>query len=499
MSWDQLPPSASEMGWDKEPPSKEELKPKVETNALRAGIRGMGQVITGGWIDEAAAGTQTLFNDKTYDENLKNIRSEEQTIREANPGSYLGGQLVGGAAQIASPIKFGTTAAAKVGFGALFGAVSGWGSSDADKFSSEAAENATIGGAIGGIIPAVGAGMKAGAANRAEALTGLDATKGFREAVKKGYAPSGKELLEEGKLGWTARGTLEKARAAQEIIGERIGSNLKVAKEAAVDHIKEVDAAGAIPRIHLQLKRLKIPAREVLQDDVLKHIDAADAAINNSVINASDITKKLLAKANEMVTPDKARELGLLNKQIKIWQKYEERLGQSAKNLFSGISVEDAKNVSLADMAKIKSGFDDQIYSAAKEFRGTEGFKVVKNTIKEQIMAKLEAQSKDLKIDQLTLNKAYSRASYLVDAALEQGTRKDAATRFSIADMLISGLGYAGLGPKGIALGIGKKALLETTAGARTLYETGKALPALTIPTAEILSSKKKDYNKDEE
>jgi hypothetical protein len=137
-------------------------KPKEQTEApgkLESLLRGAAQSATFDFADEAAAAAESVFTDKTYQQALAESRANFHAAQEANPGTYLGGQLAGGLAtslipglglgKVAQAGNLGARALAAGKLGAGMGAVSALGASE-DK-------------GIGDVLTGAGVGALAGA------------------------------------------------------------------------------------------------------------------------------------------------------------------------------------------------------------------------------------------------------------------------------------------------------------------------------------------------
>jgi hypothetical protein len=124
-----------------------------------------------GFFDEAYAKGKELFGAGTYDQNLADTRLKLAQIKEANPKSYMAGQVGGGLAQVATlggagllpSAPAGSSLAARAlvgaGEGGALGGLYGFGSGEGlqDRVN-EAGFNAAIGGALGGLVPALASG-----------------------------------------------------------------------------------------------------------------------------------------------------------------------------------------------------------------------------------------------------------------------------------------------------------------------------------------------------
>ena len=144
---------------------------------LESGIRGAAQSASFGFADEATgaleAGKDLIMDPQTnldnvtdkYSQHRDESRKNYHDAEKANPGSYLTGELAGGAATMAVPglnAMKAATFAGRVGAGALagarVGAISGLGASegqDASEVIRDTGKGAAIGGAFGGAVPAV--------------------------------------------------------------------------------------------------------------------------------------------------------------------------------------------------------------------------------------------------------------------------------------------------------------------------------------------------------
>lgn len=154
-------------------------KTRVVSGGLLEGIPVVGPYLREG-VDMAAAGTLSLFSDKSYDEILKIIQQGTEEEKAANPvldtGSQIGGAVAGTIPMVmAAPGLMGAGAGglgARMGAGAASGAVIGGADSavrsDGDP---EAIKRGIMYGGIGGLAgPAVGSIIGAGARKAARVI-----------------------------------------------------------------------------------------------------------------------------------------------------------------------------------------------------------------------------------------------------------------------------------------------------------------------------------------
>jgi hypothetical protein len=172
------------------PPGVEGYNPKtgeVERGKSSSAAMGAADTTTFGFGDEAAAGLGTLIDKlpggkgASYDQNLAEIRGNQEDARRDNPKSYLGGQLAGGVAQglVAGPgllASAPTTLGRVLGgaaTGGIMGGIYGAGSgTNTESRAIEALKSGSIGALAGGAVPVVAKGVSSGYSAIADALRG---------------------------------------------------------------------------------------------------------------------------------------------------------------------------------------------------------------------------------------------------------------------------------------------------------------------------------------
>jgi hypothetical protein len=231
MGWDSAPPSQAELqlargSWDAEPPSRHELLQageKPEVSKLESLARGGAQSATLGFADEATGGIEALWkkakgDPRTFHELYKQARDESREnyklAQEANPKSYIAGEIAGvlptllipgsgeanAVREIGTLAKIGKTAAS----GAKIGAAAGLGNSEADLTDGkmenyvQAAKDTARGGTVGAVIaPVASAALEnvvvPGLVKGAEAI-GAGAQKVARSAALRGVGARIKDM-----------------------------------------------------------------------------------------------------------------------------------------------------------------------------------------------------------------------------------------------------------------------------------------------------------------
>jgi len=133
-----------------------------QVSPLESAIRGGAQGLTLGGIDEATAFLESMTG-KPYEQSLQESRQAYKQAQEANPITYTGSEIVGGAAPFLLPgagqLAAGKTLLQGVTRGAGIGALSGLGFSEGET-TGEIAKDVGIGGALGGALPVVGRGIQ---------------------------------------------------------------------------------------------------------------------------------------------------------------------------------------------------------------------------------------------------------------------------------------------------------------------------------------------------
>ena len=154
------------------------------TQPITAFGRGVADTFSGGWIDEVGAvadwaGSNILpWRDPLTLEQARNQGlADDKALAEANPGSTLTGQVVGGLALGSQLVKRGLSPTANAapnasllskvgrgfGEGAVMGGIYGLGSGvGMEDRLSQGALNAGIGGAVGAAVPVVAQGVSSG-------------------------------------------------------------------------------------------------------------------------------------------------------------------------------------------------------------------------------------------------------------------------------------------------------------------------------------------------
>jgi hypothetical protein len=76
---------------------------KQPKGKLESYLRGLGQDLSMNFADEATAGVESAFTDKTYQQALEESREAYRQAQQDNPKSYMAGEMTGTAASMITP------------------------------------------------------------------------------------------------------------------------------------------------------------------------------------------------------------------------------------------------------------------------------------------------------------------------------------------------------------------------------------------------------------
>lgn len=214
---------------------------------------GIADMATFGLADEIGAGARWLGgkvlpwqSNVTYDQALAETRAADKAAQEANPGSYLAGQITGGVGSAAGLAKSGLALStrlapnasmlARVGAGAADGAVAGaaYGAGSGEGLqdrATQAAENGVLGGIVGAAAPVVARGLSGAYQNIADrvAASRVAQQTGFQPEVARMVA---NVLESDGTLG--PQGMANMQRAGNEAMLADAGPNARSVLDTAI-------------------------------------------------------------------------------------------------------------------------------------------------------------------------------------------------------------------------------------------------------------------------
>lgn len=286
--------------WDdtEEIPSSPDVAPKwddtedlANISSTESAIRGAVQGASLGFADEATAGVESLFTDKTYAQARDESRAAYEAAKNANPNTYLTGELGGGVATAFIPglnLAKGASLAKMAAQGAGIGAAAGLGSSVADLTEGD------IGGAIADTAIGAGLGLAAApviAAVPKVASLGVKGLKGTGEFLVE-KTPGARSLIDSFKRARAGEKIASKEALAaktaslQDVIEKEITPALKAVEggeEAAVKTLqKDYQASQKMiedytdDMLKLEAKQQTAVNKENLQNIVKETVDTAE-------------------------------------------------------------------------------------------------------------------------------------------------------------------------------------------------------------------------------
>lgn len=310
---------------------------KPEVSKTESGLRGAAQGLSFGFADEATGAAEAaldwLKNDPqgfmdNYRKHRDESRANYKSAEEANPKTYMAGQVAGAIAPaLATGGLSGAGTAATLGgrmaagalAGAAQGAAQGLGSSEADLTHGDVAGaardtaiGAGLGGTIGGFAPAVSAGISKGAqavGNKLDDIAENLAVKstGATGAQASKFAPdTGRELLDRGivKFGRSAEGVSKAAQEAMDQAGSHMDEVLSTLDQKGV----KASADNVVAELRNKISQL---SKDPSQASVVRKLegivdDIIETGQSNVLPSEAEATKRGFNKmAGNWLDPEK--------------------------------------------------------------------------------------------------------------------------------------------------------------------------------------------------
>lgn len=287
--------------------------------------RGAGQGATLGFQDEASAALtkgliklNNLFSDgkidePTYAQLRDEFRSENQKAKEANPGSYFGGELTGGLSTLAipgvAPVK-GATVAKAAGQAAAQGGISSLGHSEeetAKGLAKDTAIGATLGGAIGGFGQLLSKARREpivkAIKNKADKLA-VNATGATGVQASKFDPNAGQELLKRGIVGFgdSAEDIAKKAASGLDEAGGKIDEALQALDDQGVT----INKKELLDSLESKISGLKSDESQSLVKKQLSSImdDLTEVPVENRSLSEIEKVKRGFQRLSNYNDPD---------------------------------------------------------------------------------------------------------------------------------------------------------------------------------------------------
>lgn len=397
---------------------------------LESGLRGAAQGATLGFADEIAGGVESLFTDKTYDQARDESRSNFKRAKDANPSTYLTGEVGGGLATAlagGAPATLAKGVIAGAGLGGLAG-IGGSEGEDAIEVTKDGLKGAGIGAAGGAVAHGVSkavpwamksAGEKLKALAEMRAVKSLGGSKKAMEALKRtdgAEARLGRNLLDK---------KVVSPFASKETMASRLDDAVMGSTDDLSGELKRVsELQGRVtPEQALQLEASKFNPKasaEALKGKMAEDFSMVPQKIRDS---QGEVIDEWLSQPGSMDVMDAQKFKTQMQKWIK---------DPAYHNSNPGVAQETLKGI----RSQIKSGIEKNADTAAEIF-GEQGGKI--KNINQDLGGMFQGQD-------------------MLEDAVARGSKN---RTFSLTDYVSGNAGAAGAGPIGWAAALGNKVVRE--------------------------------------
>lgn len=248
---------------------KDGFLPKKAISRIESGLRGAAQGASMGFADEITGGLEASKDFLTGDAELADLASQYEKRRDesrqnykmseqANPGTYMAGNVAGSLATIPLMPASAATAGGRILQAATTGAVTGYGANEnRDKILQDMALGGAVGGVAGGAAEGISKAIRASAdpmrelAKRAQ----VQATGATRVQAEAFRPEAGAFMLDEGLSGFgqSQAGLAEKLKQASKAELDNMLSSAKQASEAG----DTVDVNAIVANLENKISELK--------------------------------------------------------------------------------------------------------------------------------------------------------------------------------------------------------------------------------------------------
>lgn len=478
---------------------------KEAPSQLMSGVLGTAQGFSYGWSDEAEALARSLTGDKSYDDLLKDIRQRYEAAEEANPGTFLAGNVAGGAlaplpgGALVQGLKGGAKLGARLARGAGSSVVNVAGASEGDLDYGDLGAAATTGAALEGGMMGVGALGKTVAKGFKESRFGKDAIDSFSyarkdpsyltpEGLEKTYAEA-REAIETGVL---PKISDDLQAAATKSYGEALEQGGSIAGDDMVEFATEFRDALSLKDLPKAFRKDKdiVVTRASLFNEMRKAFNPApDAVPEISAKQLSDLSKKAGSLMDQFETNKfKSGNPHAYEMARRVKNAADQKLMQlvdlpamneqyATVSKVAGLSDIDLRGVGPADRSKKEKDAVTKLMAMLQESYepGSQGQKMLTDTLETIKQSGLYSPDELADFDNaVKIAKDLSRKSELgtgsrVEAQLANATTLGGAAKRSI----IQNLSTAALGTKfpgivGRTVGKGERKVAQVT---RSMYD----------------------------
>lgn len=348
-------PSSEEIGL---PASLDPTAP--EYSKTETFVRSAAQVPTMGFADELVGGAQALGDIATSDSKISDLenlytqyrdiqrRKNEESAKQ-NPKTALAGSLAGGAATAMIP----GLNVAKVGQAAALGATAGLGGSEADLLKGEykeAAKDAAIGGALGGV-----------------AQKFVNKAGGYLKNLKSGLTEGAESAAKEsGEMAYNAMGA-----SVPEM--QKMQGMVRQGDEELSNLVKKYVQPSGGPKKSFEMIQSRIDEIETLKTPLFQQADDSLNSLSSDQINklsSFDLKGKLNSLAEEVALKEKdltpEQQVQLADQLKGMFNNYTNPLKAIPKTAEERLALQTSqRNLnSLSDLDKIKKELGEELGQA---------------------------------------------------------------------------------------------------------------------------------------
>lgn len=428
--WEEIPLAKNDSDWEEIDHSA--ILDADKPGKLESGARGLAQGATFGWADEIAGAVEGALTDKTYEQARDESRANFKKAKEANPNTYLAGELGGSVATAAVPgLGAANTLRGALALGAGIGAASGAGNSEAES-ADGLAKDTLLGLGVGG----AGAGVGYGVAKAVPwaAKTAGEKLKALAEMRAVKSLGGSKKMLENLKKTPGAESRLGRTLLDKKVVTPLAGKEKMAERLSGVVDDKIDDLTGVIDDV--SKAQGKMSPENALRMEAAKFspAEAAEALKNELRQKYSHIPEDILAPQLEAI--DKwLNKTGRMD--IKDVQAFKTQMQNFIKD---GSYLKSNPGLAQETLKGIRSQLKTGVEKNADEFAS--------------IMGEQGGQIKSINQDLGGLFQGQD----MVDDAIARGAKNRTV---SLTDYISGGAGAEVAGPMGMAAALGNKVVRE--------------------------------------
>lgn len=268
----------------------------TDPERLKSKLRVLGQGALFGGADEAEAAARAMFSDKTYEQELANIRSEMKQFAKEDPTAAITGEILGAVASPAGLVKapamlakLGNLGQATVRSG-VGGAAYGFGSAEGDveQRLEKAKEMGLTSAAIGGVAQKTVAPVVQAIGQKLKGALSEPSVEGLRRVAKEAYDAADAQGFKvvPNKLGQLSKESSAAAKTGDLAYKPQIHTDAK----RAFDFVEEM--ADEVP-----LDQMNLRTMEQIRTNLGQLAAKAEGADKSIILNLRDDLDQLVSKS----------------------------------------------------------------------------------------------------------------------------------------------------------------------------------------------------------